>query len=153
VSCGVGCRHSLDLVLLWLWRRPVATALIRPLAWEPPYAAGAALEKGKKTQVVSLLSSEPLPDPPIVFQGKCSLRSPCRPLTPTCSNSVLCTCCSPVCNALLCPPHLRPSLLRLWHHHQQPVDISSTPGFGFGWFLDLEYALAPPFLLKHLLFL
>ena len=29
---------------LWLWRRPVATAPIRPLAWEPPYAAGAAQE-------------------------------------------------------------------------------------------------------------
>ena len=25
-----------------------ATALIRPLAWEPPYAAGAALEKAKR---------------------------------------------------------------------------------------------------------
>ena len=25
-------------------------APIRPLAWEPPYAAGAALEKGKKTK-------------------------------------------------------------------------------------------------------
>ena len=34
-----------DLVLLWLWWRPAAIALIRPLAWEPPYAAGAALEK------------------------------------------------------------------------------------------------------------
>ena len=30
--------------LLWLWCRPVATALIGPLAWEPPYAAGAAQE-------------------------------------------------------------------------------------------------------------
>ena len=29
VSCGVGCRHGWDSVLLWLWhRRPVATALI-----------------------------------------------------------------------------------------------------------------------------
>ena len=33
-----------DLALLWLWRRPAATALIRPLAWEPPYAKGAALK-------------------------------------------------------------------------------------------------------------
>ena len=46
--CGVGLRLSLDLALLWLWRRPVATALIGPLAWEPPYAKGAALQKGKK---------------------------------------------------------------------------------------------------------
>ena len=44
VSCGVGCRRGLDLKLLWLWRRPVAMALIQPLAWEPPYAAGAAQE-------------------------------------------------------------------------------------------------------------
>ena len=34
--------------LLWLWCRAVATAPIRPLAWEPPYATGAALEKAKK---------------------------------------------------------------------------------------------------------
>ena len=46
--CGVCCRRGLDLALLWLWCRPAATALIRPLAWESPYAAGAALEKTKK---------------------------------------------------------------------------------------------------------
>ena len=44
MSCGVGHRCGTDPVLLWLWRRPVATAPIRPLAWEPPYAAGAAQE-------------------------------------------------------------------------------------------------------------
>jgi len=48
MSCGVGCRHSLDPVLLWLWRRLAATAPIRPLAWEPPYVAGAAQEIAKK---------------------------------------------------------------------------------------------------------
>ena len=37
-----------DQALLWLWRRPAAAALIGPLAWEPPYAAGAALKKDKK---------------------------------------------------------------------------------------------------------
>ena len=37
-----------DPELLWLWRRPVAAAPIRSLAWEPPYAAEAALEKKKK---------------------------------------------------------------------------------------------------------
>ena len=37
-----------DLALPWLWPRPVATALIQPLAWEPPYAVGAALEKAKR---------------------------------------------------------------------------------------------------------
>ena len=42
VSCGVGCRHTSDLALLWLWFRPAAVALIRPLAWDPPYAMLAA---------------------------------------------------------------------------------------------------------------
>ena len=46
VSCGVGRRRSSsDPVLLWLWCRLAATAPIRPLAWEPPYATGAALER------------------------------------------------------------------------------------------------------------
>ena len=44
----MGRRCGSDPTLLWLWRRPAATALIRPLAWEPPYAAGAALEKAEK---------------------------------------------------------------------------------------------------------
>ena len=48
MSCGVGCRCSSDPVLLWLWRRLAATALIGPLAWESPYATGAALEKAKR---------------------------------------------------------------------------------------------------------
>ena len=52
MSCGVGRRCCSDPELLWLWCRPAATALIRPLAWEPPYAAeaGAALEKAKRHQ-------------------------------------------------------------------------------------------------------
>ena len=48
MSCGVGCRRGSDPALLWLWRRPAATAPIRPLAWEPSYAVGAALEKAKR---------------------------------------------------------------------------------------------------------
>ena len=36
----------MDLALLWLWLE--AIALIRPLAWEPLYAAGVALEKTEK---------------------------------------------------------------------------------------------------------
>uniref|UniRef100_A0A8D0MEW7 Methanethiol oxidase n=1 Tax=Sus scrofa TaxID=9823 RepID=A0A8D0MEW7_PIG len=54
MSCGVGGRRGSDPVLLWLWRRPAATAPIRPLAWEPPYASGAALKRQKtKRNVVS----------------------------------------------------------------------------------------------------
>ena len=40
-----------DPALLWLWFRPVATALqlwFNPLAWEFPYATGAALKRQKK---------------------------------------------------------------------------------------------------------
>ena len=45
---GVGHRCGSDPELLWLWRRPAATALIGPLAWEPPYAEGVTLEKAKR---------------------------------------------------------------------------------------------------------
>ena len=48
MSCGVGRRRSSNPALLWLRWRPAAAAPIGPLAWEPPYAAGAALEKEKK---------------------------------------------------------------------------------------------------------
>ena len=53
MSCDVGHRCSSDPALLWLWYRPVATAPIRPLAWKPPYATGAALKskrQKKKTE-------------------------------------------------------------------------------------------------------
>ena len=38
----------MNLVLLWMWRKPAAAALIQPLAWELPYAAGAAIKRKKK---------------------------------------------------------------------------------------------------------
>ena len=50
-SCGVGHRCGLEPILLWLWCRPVATALIPPLAWEPPYASGAALKKKEREKL------------------------------------------------------------------------------------------------------
>ena len=43
VSCGVGHRHGSDPALLWLWRRPAATAPIRSFARALPYAAGKML--------------------------------------------------------------------------------------------------------------
>ena len=48
--CSVGHRLGLDPVLLWLWYRPAATAPIQLLAWEPPYAIGAALKRQKQKQ-------------------------------------------------------------------------------------------------------
>ena len=42
----MGCRRGSNPELLWC--RPAAIALIRPLAWEPPYAVGAVLKRQKK---------------------------------------------------------------------------------------------------------
>ena len=51
LSCGViGLRHCSDPTLLWLWCRSAAAALIQPLAWDPPYAIGAALKSQKAKQ-------------------------------------------------------------------------------------------------------
>ena len=51
MSCGVGHRLGLDLVLLLLWCRLAATAPIQPLAWESSYAESAALKRLKKKKV------------------------------------------------------------------------------------------------------
>ena len=65
MSCGVGRRSGSHPELLWLWQRPVATAPIGLLAWEPPYTVGAGQEMAKrqtnkqtnKTQVRTSLCS------------------------------------------------------------------------------------------------
>ena len=51
MSYGVGRRHGSDPELLWLWSRPAATAPIRPLTWEPPYAVGVALKRQKAKKI------------------------------------------------------------------------------------------------------
>ena len=50
MSCGVGHRHGSDPMLLWLRCTVAAIAPIRPLTWEPPYAAGAAQKTNKQTK-------------------------------------------------------------------------------------------------------
>ena len=50
MSCGVGHRRGLDPALLRLWHRLAAVAPIRAVAWELPYATGAALKKQKKKE-------------------------------------------------------------------------------------------------------
>ena len=72
VSCGVGCRRGSDPAWLWLWRRPVATAPIRPLAWEPPYAAGAAQEIATTTTTTKKRTRGP---PAFIFLFFCFLGS------------------------------------------------------------------------------
>ena len=47
MSYGVGCRCTSDLEL-WLWCRPLALALIRPLAWELPCVTHVALKSKKE---------------------------------------------------------------------------------------------------------
>ena len=53
MSWGVDRRHGLDSGLLWLWYRLAAIAWTGSLAWEPPYAEGAALEKAKRQKKVT----------------------------------------------------------------------------------------------------
>ena len=50
MSCGVGRRCGSDLAWLWLWCRLAAAAPIGPLAWEPPYAMGAAPKRQQQKQ-------------------------------------------------------------------------------------------------------
>ena len=47
----LGRRSGSDPKLLWLWCRLAATAPIGPLAWEPPYAAGAGPETKTKNKM------------------------------------------------------------------------------------------------------
>ena len=56
MSCGVGRRGGCNPELLWLLCRPAGAAPIQPLAWETPYAWGAALKRQQtnKKQHISL---------------------------------------------------------------------------------------------------
>ena len=70
MSCGGGHRHGSDLALLWLWHRLAAVAPIGPLAWEPPYAARAALKKKEKngySYLNYMCSTDPSPS---VYPGQ-----------------------------------------------------------------------------------
>ena len=59
----MGRRRGSDPALLWFWGRLVAAAQIEPLAWETPYAAGAAKKwqkekkKKKKKKMECLIES------------------------------------------------------------------------------------------------
>ena len=65
MSCDVGCRHSSDLTLLWLWRRLAAAAPIQPLTWELPCTTSAAPksknEKNKQTNKLEYYGIQYLP--------------------------------------------------------------------------------------------
>ena len=57
-SCGVGHRRGSDQALLWRRRRRAAAALIRPLAWEPPYALKKQKRKEKERKEKIALKNE-----------------------------------------------------------------------------------------------
>ena len=63
MSYGAGQRCGLDLTLLWC--SLAAVAQIGPLAWEPPYALGAALIKKKQINKQEAMQV-------FVFEGKTS---------------------------------------------------------------------------------
>ena len=54
--CRSQMRRSSDLALMWLWCRPAAVVPIWPLAWELPYAMGAALKKQEKKISIAMYS-------------------------------------------------------------------------------------------------
>ena len=64
---GIQCCHELwcrccsDPTLLWLWHRLAAVSLIRPLAWDPPYAMGVALKSQKKKVCLKIIRSYVVP--------------------------------------------------------------------------------------------
>ena len=55
---SMGCRCSSDLVELWLWHKLAPAAPILPLAWELPYAAGAAIKIKKKNSGVPTVAHQ-----------------------------------------------------------------------------------------------
>ena len=59
MRCAIDPGSGLDLTLLWQRQRAAATALIQPLAWEPPYATGVALKSKKKKKKNNTSLSEP----------------------------------------------------------------------------------------------
>ena len=50
-------RLQIQPVLLWLWCGLAAAALIRPLAWELPYAVGTALKRKEKKEKIRRIPS------------------------------------------------------------------------------------------------
>ena len=76
--CGHRCGCSSDPALLWLFCGPAAVAPFWPLAWEFPYASGAALKKQKQINKKHFHRAISLSHPCLfLYQSpqKCGLRS------------------------------------------------------------------------------
>ena len=65
-AAGIVHRCGLDPVLLWLWCRRAAAALIQLLAWELIYAAGVALKRKIKSINKSKLELIEVPEDPAI---------------------------------------------------------------------------------------
>ena len=63
MNCGVVLRHGSDPVRLWLCLWLAAVTPISPLAWELPYATGAALKKQKKKKKKRIFVSSTICQP------------------------------------------------------------------------------------------
>jgi len=70
VSCGVGCSHGSDVVLLCPWCRPAPIALIQPLAWKPPYAIGVALKTTPLKNIQKAVKMDKIQYPLIIRTSK-----------------------------------------------------------------------------------
>ena len=71
---GIGCRWGSELVLLWLWCRPAATALIPPLALELPYAADMSLKRKTKQSKTNKQKTQQQQKTSQLTQGKQSVQ-------------------------------------------------------------------------------
>ena len=82
VNCGIGCRCSSNLALLWLWCRPAGTAPIWPPVWELPYAVVADLKRPKKqTNKQTKKTPKTTPKNNKKTQNRIKLEINCRKIT------------------------------------------------------------------------
>ena len=58
MRCGIGCRCSSDLALLWLWHRPASIAPVRPL--ETSICCGCSPKKTKKINKIKYVTDDPI---------------------------------------------------------------------------------------------
>ena len=56
MNCGIGHRRGSDLALLWLWRRPVATATIGPLSLRTSICHGRGPKKTKSKKKTIIIN-------------------------------------------------------------------------------------------------
>ena len=120
-SCGVGHRCGSDPALLWLWCRPTTVAPIRPLAWELPSAADAALKRSKKKKKMNMFKMERRPIAPATFKVSAKVvpfwqlfpKSKVLPLTLSLSTFINRSCWLPS---------------NLSHHPSQPLDNIGQAG-------------------------